>query len=110
MAKVVWTLPALKDLDTILEYIELDNPEAARSLGRLVIARVEKLETFPNSGNKHEELKKTPYRQIFVDPVLVYHRKDGNIVYIVHITRAERDFRLDRILGNEGQQGDRGDG
>jgi ParE-like toxin of type II ParDE toxin-antitoxin system len=32
MAQVVWTEPALADLDAIADYIALDNPEAARLL------------------------------------------------------------------------------
>ena len=31
MAQVVWTEPALTDLDAIADYIALDNPEIARS-------------------------------------------------------------------------------
>lgn len=32
MAELIWTEPALSDLDTIADYIALDNPEAARDL------------------------------------------------------------------------------
>jgi len=105
MAKVIWSLPALNDLERILEYIELDNQKAAKILARKVFDRVGRLETFPNSGNKPKDLKKTPFRQLFIDPVLVYHRKNSDIVYIVHVTRAEREFRLERIIENEGHQG-----
>ena len=30
MAEIVWTEPALADLDTIADYIAIDNPTAAR--------------------------------------------------------------------------------
>ena len=32
MAQVIWTEPALSDLDAIADYISLDNPEAAKAL------------------------------------------------------------------------------
>lgn len=32
MAEVIWSEPALNDLDAIADYIALDNPEAARRL------------------------------------------------------------------------------
>ena len=37
MAKVVWTEPALSDLDAIADYIALDKPSAARELVRRVL-------------------------------------------------------------------------
>jgi len=32
MAEVVWTEPALSELDAIADYIALENPDAAREL------------------------------------------------------------------------------
>lgn len=32
MAELIWTEPALQDLDAIADYIALDKPEAARQL------------------------------------------------------------------------------
>ena len=102
MAEVIWTIPALADLERILEYIELDNPGAAKSLAKRVFAKVDRLERFPNSGSKPKELKGTPYKRIFESPVFVYHRLDGDFVYIVHVDRAEREFRLERVEENFG--------
>ena len=41
MAEVIWTEPALEDLDALAEYIALDRPEPASNLVRRVFARVE---------------------------------------------------------------------
>lgn len=98
MAEVVWTIPALNDLEGILEYIALDKPEAANGLARKVFKRADKLENYPNSGVKPKELKGTPYRRLVVGTILIYHRKEGNIVFIVHISRAERQFKIKNIL------------
>ena len=38
MAKVIWTEPALSDLDAIADYIALDNPKAAHDLVQRVFS------------------------------------------------------------------------
>lgn len=101
MAEVIWAIPALNDLESILEYIDLDNPTAARVLAQKVFERTDRLEKFPDSGSKPKKLKGTPYRRIFVDPVFIYHRREGEVVYVIHASRAERAFDMDRIIHNE---------
>ena len=44
MAEIVWTDPALSDLDAIADYIALENPLAARQLVRRVFLHVEQLQ------------------------------------------------------------------
>lgn len=56
MAKVIWTEPALSDLDAIADYIALDKPSAARELVQRVFAHVEQLAAHPLSGSKPPEL------------------------------------------------------
>jgi len=101
MVEVVWTIPALNDLEGILEYIALDKPRAANALAEKVFERVDKLKKYPNSGTKPTELKGTPYRRLVVGPILIYHRQEENIVFIVHICRAEREFQLDNIIESD---------
>ena len=56
MAKVIWTEPALIDLNKIAEYIALDIPVAARNLVQTIFSKTERLEVFPASGRKPPEL------------------------------------------------------
>jgi len=67
MVEVVWTEPALNDLDAIADYIALDNPAAARDLVQRIFKHVEQLANHPDSGSKPPELKGWAYRQI-VEP------------------------------------------
>ena len=101
MAEVIWAIPALNDLEGILEYIELENPDAARNLARKVFEKTEQLAEFPESGSRPKELIKTPYRRMIVGPVKIYHRFDRKYVFVVHVTRAERAFKLSRIVKGE---------
>jgi toxin ParE1/3/4 len=62
MAEVIWTEPTLNDLDTIADYIALDNPEAARKLVQRVFHHMEQLIEYPESGSKPPELRRMRYR------------------------------------------------
>jgi len=97
MAQVIWTIPALNDLERILEYIELDDETAARKLAQKTFESTAKLADFPESGSKPKELRGTPYRRLVVVPLLVYHRKNKDKVYIVHVRRSERRFSISDI-------------
>ena len=50
MAEVIWTEPALQELNEIAEYIALDNPAAASRLVEEVFDKIDRLEDFPQSG------------------------------------------------------------
>jgi len=92
MARLRWTKPALQDLDTVAEYIALDNPTASRLVVKM-FDRVERLRTFPNSGKRPPELARTPYREVVVPPCRVFYRVERETVYILHVMRAERLLR-----------------
>ena len=93
MAQVVWTLPALSDLDAIADYIALDNPEAAKQFVRKVFDHVEQLSTYPKSGSKPRELKGWRYRQIIEAPCRIFYRHDEDRIYILYVMRGERALR-----------------
>jgi toxin ParE1/3/4 len=101
MVEVIWAIPALNDLEGILEYIELDNPDAANNLANEIFETTDQLSEFPESGSKPRELNRTPYRRMIVGPVKIYHRHDGEKVFIVHVCRAERAFKLSRIISGD---------
>jgi len=93
MAQIIWTEPALLDLNEIAEYIALDKPGAARHLVQKVFSKTERLEKFPESGRKPPELKKSRYREIIVDPCRIFYRIEKGKVYILYVMRSERKLR-----------------
>jgi toxin ParE1/3/4 len=95
MAQIVWTEPALSDLDAIADYIALDKPEAARQLVQRIFAHVDQLSAHPKSGSVPGELRGSRYRQIVEPPCRVFYRYDGQRVYILHVIRGERRLRPD---------------
>lgn len=101
MAQVIWTEPALSDLDAIADYIALDKPEAARQLVQRVFRHVEQLADHPKSGSKPQELRGWRYRQIVEPPCRVFYRIDGDCVYILYVMRAERLLRAGRLASRD---------
>ncbi len=93
MAQLIWTEPALLDLDEIADYIALDNPVAASKTIQKIFNRVERLEIYPNSGKRPAELPRTPYREIVVPPCRIFYRTEKNHVLILHVMRSERLLR-----------------
>lgn len=94
MAEIIWTVPALADLDAIADYVALDNPAAATELVRRVFKHVEQLKDHPKSGSLPKELKPSrTYRQIVEPPCRVFYRIEGETIFVVYVMRGERLFR-----------------
>ena len=93
MAEIVWSEPALADLDAIADYIALENPVAASELVKRIFGHIEQLVNHPESGSRPQELGKSRYRQILEPPCRVFYRYDGHKVFILHVMRSERLLR-----------------
>lgn len=98
MAQVVWTEPALQELDAIAEYIALDNPAAASHLVQEVFNTIERLEDFPQSGRIPPELPESVYREIVFPPCRIFYRVDGRRAPVLYLMREERQLRA-YVLG-----------
>jgi toxin ParE1/3/4 len=101
MARIIWTEPALQDLDGIADYISLDKPGAARRFVQQVFERIEQLSNHPESGSVPAELKGTPYRQLVIPPARIFYRAQREVVYIIYVMRGERLFRDDDLIERE---------
>ncbi|WJG25182.1 type II toxin-antitoxin system RelE/ParE family toxin [Vibrio furnissii] len=93
MAEIIWTEPALSDLNDIAEYIALENVAAAKQLVQTIFAKVERLENFPESGRIPPELALLSYRELVVNPCRIFYKFDGDKVFILFVMRSERDLR-----------------
>ncbi|MGH6967838.1 MAG: type II toxin-antitoxin system RelE/ParE family toxin [Stellaceae bacterium] len=100
MAEVIWTEPALNDLDAIADYIALDDPQAARRLVQAVFRHVAMLVEHPESGSKPQEFRGWRYRQIVEPACRVFYRYDGRRVVILHMMRGQRKLRA-RLLSRQ---------
>ena len=90
MARLIWTEPALQDLEQIADYIALDDPRAACRLVQAVFEKAELLESFPEMCPFPHDLPKSRYRHLIVGPLRIFHRSEGGEVFIVYVMRSER--------------------
>ena len=93
MAEVIWTEPALQELDAIAEYIALDDPAAASLLVKTVLDKTKRLQDFPRSGRIPPELPNSVYREIVVPPCRIFYRVDDTQVFLLFVLREERLLR-----------------
>lgn len=98
MAEIVWTEPALADLDAIADHIAIEDPAAAAALVGRVLDHVGQLADHPQSGSRPGELGRSRYRQIVEPPCRVFYRFDGERVLVLHVMRSERRLRRSRLL------------
>jgi len=93
MAEIIWTEPALDDLEEIANYIALDKLSAAQRLVQKIFDRVDLLSQSPKSGRKVPELSRSKYKEVIVGPCRIFYRFTSATVYILHVMRAEREMR-----------------
>lgn len=93
MAEVIWSEPALDNLNDIAEYIAINNIIAAQKLVANVFLKVNRLELFPDSGRISEEIPELDYREVVVNPCKIFYKTDGSIVHILNVLRQEMDIR-----------------
>ncbi len=93
MAQIIWTEPALQDLNEIVEYIALDKTSAANKLVKKIFSNTERLEQFPKSGRKPPELNNSRYLEIIVNPCRIFYRIEKEKIYILYVMRSERKLR-----------------
>ena len=103
MAEIIWSEPALSDLDAIADYIALENLAAAAELVKRVVGHVEQLAKHPESGSRPQELKRSRYRQIVEPPCRVFYRFDGQRIFVLHVMRSERLLRKGRLTSRAKQ-------
>jgi toxin ParE1/3/4 len=103
MAEIVWSDPALTDLDAVADYIALENPTAASEFVKRIINHVAQLADHPESGSRPQELKRSRYRQIVEPPCRIFYRFDGHKVFVLHVMRSERLVRKGQLASRAKQ-------
>lgn len=105
MAKINWSEPALQQLESVAEYIAIDNFRAAKALVQDIFDKTHRLEQFPQSGRMIPELPDSIYREVVVPPVRIFYRTEGDDIFILHVMRVEQQLRQ-FMLSNRSKQSD----
>jgi len=102
MVDLIWTGPALAQLDAIADFIALDKPDAAKAVVRRIFAITDRVSYFEKLGRPIPEFPHPSYRHVWLKPCWVYYRIDEDVIFILHIRRAEKPFKVeDLFLGDE---------
>jgi toxin ParE1/3/4 len=101
VAEVVWTEPALSQLEEIFAYIALDKPGAAQAVARRIFAETQHLARFLRLGRRIPEVPYPQYRQVWITPCWFYYRIDGENALILHVRRGDMLFNPEELLKGE---------
>jgi len=92
---ITFAASAVNDLEAIRDwYIEQQVPDVGEKLLREIIAQVERLVDFPESGRIVPEFKIANLREIIFPPFRIVYRLDKNRARIVRVWRSERLLRM----------------
>ena len=92
MTPVIWSPQSLHDLESIRAYIAEDSAAYAELVARRIVAAVERLHTFPESGRVVPEREAPAMREVIVRPYRVVYRRRPEVVEIVTVFRGSREF------------------
>ncbi|MGA2177084.1 MAG: type II toxin-antitoxin system RelE/ParE family toxin [Verrucomicrobiota bacterium] len=92
--KIVWTEPALGDLEEIVTYISRDNPPAGARIGASIVEHVEILSSFPYIGPTYPRGASGRTREIVCGNYRIFYRvnessKTAEILTVWHGARGE---------------------
>ena len=97
---IIWSDPAVDDLEAAVTFIAKDSDAYARSLAQLAVDAAESLRRFPNRGHRLPDPKLARFRELIIGSYrLVYlvERKRVLIVAILHGHRALERALKDRL-------------
>jgi len=95
--RVIWSPLALERVNEIADYIAENNIEAATLFVLDVFGAVERLKTFPNSGNVVPEVKRQNIREIIFKNYRVVYRVERKRVSILTVRHGRQLLPLDEI-------------
>jgi addiction module RelE/StbE family toxin len=87
---LIWSPQALRDLESIRSYIAEDSPTYADLVIRRIVAAVERLSNFPQSGRIVPDRNRTDIREVIESPFRIVYRMRGDTIEIVTVFRSSR--------------------
>lgn len=92
---ITFAVSAVTDLEEVRRwYAEQGAPEVGERLLREIVAAVERLADFPESGRIVPEFGESQLREVVHPPFRIVYRLDAERVRIVRVWRGERLLRL----------------
>jgi plasmid stabilization system protein ParE len=89
---ILWSPRAEADLKEIRAFIETDSPAWADLTVRRLVAAVERLREFPDSGRIVPERESPELREVISGTFRIVYRRKPPLIEIVTVFRGSRDF------------------
>lgn len=99
MSRIVWTDPALEDLEGIRAYIARDSESYANALVLEVVEAVERMARFPRAGRFVPELHDGHTREILVGNYRIAYDMVGDTVRVLAVLHCARRFPVGEFGG-----------
>ncbi len=97
MIQLIWTRPALEDVQEIRAYIARDSPRYARVVAERIVAAVERLHDHPLSGRVVPELGQTTLREVIEPPYRIVYRIRAELLEVLTVVHSARQFPVDAL-------------
>lgn len=94
MARVIWTNPALADVQRIIEYISNDSQYYAERVGNRIVQAPRRLKQFPLSGRVIAEFSDNNIREIIYGAYRIIYLIREDVCYIVAVIHSSRNLLL----------------
>lgn len=92
MIELIWSPRSVADLREIRAYIEADAPAWADLTVRRLVAAVERLREFPDSGRMVPERQSPELREVVSGKFRIVYRRRPDTVEIATVFRGSRDL------------------
>lgn len=91
--QVILSPKAVSDLEAIVRYISLNNPESARKLGQRLLEKTKELSQFPFKGQKVVEFDDPDIRQLILRPYRIVYRieEDKKLVSVARFWHSSQE-------------------
>lgn len=92
MIELLWSPRSVADLEEIRAFIDVDSPAWADLTLRRLVAAVERLREFPDSGRMVPERQLPDLREIVSGKYRIVYRRKPDLVEIATMFRGSREF------------------
>ena len=94
MIALIWSPRSIADLEEIRAYITADSPAWAELTVQRLVATVERLRQYPDSGRMVPERQSPELREVVSGRFRIVYRRTPDLVEIATVFRGSRDFPI----------------
>jgi len=91
--EIVWSDPAVEDLEAAVEFIARDSPSYAANLAQLAVGAAESLVESPHRGHRVPDPQLSRFRELIIGSYRLIYRVETKRVLIVAVLHGHRALR-----------------